>query len=288
MLDILKRRIFCVAFGEGRFSCCWSLSPESHREAPARRTDVSREPPALTAVSENRILAALPHVDVERLLPHLEPIPLALGQVLHGAGQRRRHLYFLTEGIAARIYETEAGASAAFAFTGNEGVVGVASFLGGESMPSRAVVISPGFAYRLDECLLQREFAHDGPLPHALLRYTRSLFTQTGQIAVCNRRHSLEQQFCRLMLSCLDRLPSNELTMTQELIASLLGVRRESVTDIAGMLQRAGRIHYHRGHIAVLDRAGLEAHACECYRAVKLDLDRLPGRGSAAGTPGRQ
>ena len=262
--------------------------PLSHREAPARRVDASRGPLALAAARKNCILAALPRADVERLLPHLEPVPLALGQVLHGAGQRRRHLFFLTAGIVARIYETEAGASAAFAFTGNEGVVGVASFLGGESMPNRAVVISPGFAYRLDECLLQREFAHDGPLPHALLRYTRSLFTQTGRIAVCNRRHSLEQQFCRLMLSCLDRLPSNELTMTQELISSLLGVRRESVTDVAGKLQRAGHIHYHRGHIAVLDRAGLEVHACECYRAVKLDLDGWPGWDSAAGSPGRQ
>jgi CRP-like cAMP-binding protein len=260
----------------------------SHPEAPARRTDASRGPPAPPAGRENRILAALPHGDVERLLPHLEPVPLAPGQVLHGAGQRRRHLFFLTEGIVARIYETEAGASAAFAFTGNEGAVGVASFLGGESMPSRAVVISPGFAHRLDECLLQSEFAHDGPLPHALLRYTRSLFTQAGQIAVCNRRHSLEQQFCRLMLSCLDRLPSNELTMTQELISSLLGVRRESVTDVAGKLQRAGHIHYHRGHISALDRAGLEAHACECYRAVKLDFDRLLCRGPVAGSLDRQ
>lgn len=263
-------------------------SPLLHAESRTRRSDVSRGALALAAVRQNCILAALPRPDVERMLPHLEPVPLALGQVVHGAGQRRRHLFFLTEGIVARIYETETGASLAFAFTGNEGVVGVASFLGGESMPSRAVVISPGFAYQLDECLLQSEFAHDGPLPHSLLRYTRSLFIQTGQIAMCNRRHSLEQQFCRLMLSCLDRLPSNELTMTQELISTLLGVRRESVTDVAGKLQRAGHIHYHRGHIAVLDRAGLEAHACECYRAVKLDFDRLLGQDSAAGCPGRQ
>ena len=263
-------------------------SPLSHPEARARRTDASRGTLALAAARQNRILAALPRADVERLLPYLEPVPLALGQVLHGAGQRRRHIFFLSEGIVASVYETESGASLAFAFTGNEGVVGVASFLGGESMPSGAVVISPGLAYRLDEYLLQSEFAHDGPLPHSLLRYTRSLFAQAGQIALRNRRHSLEQQFCRLMLSCLDRLPSNELTMTQELISSLLGVRRESVTDVAGKLQRAGHIHYHRGHIAVLERAGLEAHACECYRAVRLDFDRLLGRDSAAGGQGRQ
>ena len=263
-------------------------SPLSHRESRTHRTDASRGPVALPAARQNRILAALPRADVERLLPHLEPVRLAPGQVLHGAGQRRRHLFFLTEGIVARIYETETGASAAFAFTGNEGVVGVASFLGGESMPSRAVVISPGSAYRLDECLLQGEFAQDGPLPHSLLGYTRSVLTQTGQIAVCNRRHSLERQFCRLMLSCLDRLPSNDLTMTQELISSLLGVLRESVTEVAGELQRAGHIHYHRGHISVADRAGLEARACECYRALKRDIDRLPVRGSASGSLGRQ
>lgn len=155
-------------------------------------------------------------------------------------------------------------------------MIGVASFLGGESMPSQAVVISPGYAYRLDARLLTSEFEHNGPLPQLLLCYTQSLLAQTWQIAACNGRHSLEQQFCRLLLSFLDRLPSHELTMTQELISALLGVRRESITEVAGKLQRAEEIHYRCGHIAVLDRARLEARACECYRVIKREDERAP------------
>jgi CRP-like cAMP-binding protein len=236
----------------------------------------------------NRILAALPRADFDRVLARLEPVTMPSGWVVHEAGERQGGLYFPTEGIVARLYETEAGATAAFAFTGNEGVIGVASFLGGESTPSRAVVIAPGFAYRLDSRVLATEFEHDGPLPQMLLHYTQSLLAQAGQIAACNGRHSLEQQFCRLILSFLDRLPSNELVMTQELISSLLGVRRESITEIAGKLQHAGAIHYRRGHIAVIDRKGLEARACECYRTLRRDLDQLRVARSAPRIPTRQ
>ena len=191
------------------------------------------------------------------------------------AGSRRLTATSLTAGIVSRFYVTENGASAGFAVTGSEGVIGVASFLGGESTPSQAVVLSAGYAYRLGADLLKNEFEHDGPLPHLLLRYTQALIAQTGQIAVCNRHHSLEQRLCRWILSCLDRLPSNELTMTQELIADMLGVRREGVTEAAGKLQKAGLIHYSRGRIAVLDRPQLEARVCECYAVVKREYDRL-------------
>ena len=245
---------------------------------------------ASTSPTQNHILAALRPDDLGRLLHHLEPFPLPLGWISHAAGQKEKHLFFLTEGIVSRMYETETGASAAFAFTGREGVIGVASFLSGESGPGQAVVISPGYAYRLDARMLTSEFEHDGPLPRLLLRYTQALIMQTGQIAMCNRRHTLEQQLCRLILCCLDRLPSNELMMTQELIARLLGVRRESVTEVAGKLQQAGKITYHRGHIAIVDRAQLKAHACECYEVVKREFDRLRlaedsiGRGGVART----
>jgi CRP-like cAMP-binding protein len=236
--------------------------------------------------TQNHILAALPPDDLKRLLPHLELVTLPLGWVVHGAGQRQKFLFFLTEGIVSRIYETETGDSAAFAFTGNEGVIGVASFLGGESTLSQAVVISPGFAFRLEARLLQIEFEHDSPLPRLLLRYTQALIAQIGQSVVCNRRHSVEQQLCRLILSCLDRLPSNELTMTQELIAALLGVRRESVTEAAGKLQQAGLILYRRGHIAALDRRQLEAHACECYGVVRGKLGQLSFQKNTIGHTG--
>ena len=172
---------------------------------------------------QNHLLAALPADDYERLLPHLEPVPLPLGWTVHGAGDREKYLYFLTAGIVSRFCVTESGASTEFAVTGREGVIGVASFLGGESTPSQAVVLSAGHAYRLGADLLKNEFEHDGPLPHLLLRYIQALITQIGQIAACNRHHSLEQQLCRWILSCLDRLPSNELTMTQKLIARYAG-----------------------------------------------------------------
>jgi CRP-like cAMP-binding protein len=224
---------------------------------------------------QNHLLAALSLVDYERLLPDLELVPLPLGWTIHGAGDREKYLYFLTTGIVSRFYVTANGASAEFAVTGSEGVIGVASFLGGESTPSQAVVLSAGFAYRLRADLLKDEFEHNGPLLQLLLRYTQALIAQAGQIAVCNRHHSLKQQLCRWILSCLDRLPSNELTMTHDLIASMLGVRREGITDAAGKLQKAGLIHTSRGHIAVLDRPQLEAQACECYAVVKREYDRL-------------
>ena len=235
------------------------------------------------APRQNHLLAALPPQDYERLLPDLEPVPLPLGWAVHRAGDREEYLYFLTAGIVSRFRVTENGESAEFALTGNEGVIGVASFLGGESMPSQAVVLSPGYAYRLGADVLKYEFEHDGPLVHLLLRYTLALIPQTGQIAVCNRHHSLEQQLCRWLLSSLDRSPSSELTMTQELIADMLGVRREGVTEAAGRRQKAGLIRYSRGHIAVLDRPRLEAQVCECYTVIKREYDRLLTPGGTLG-----
>jgi len=200
---------------------------------------------------------------------------LPLGRTVHRAGDLEKYLYFLTAGIVSRFCATKNGASAECALTGSEGVIGVASFLGGAGTPCGAVVLSAGYAYRLEAELLKDEFEHGGPLAHLLLLYTQALLTQTGQIAVCNRLHSLEQQLCRWLLSSLDRLPSNELAVTHELIAHELGVRREGVTEAAGRLQKAGLIHYARGHIAVLDRPGLEAQACECYAVIKREYDRL-------------
>jgi CRP-like cAMP-binding protein len=224
---------------------------------------------------QNHLLAALPVEDYDDLLPDLEPVPLPLGWSIHGPGDREKDLYFLTAGIVSRFYVMQNGESAEFALTGREGVIGIASFLGGESTPTQAVVLSAGYAYRLRADLLKKEFERGGPLQHLLLRYTMALVAQTGQIAVCNRHHTLEQRLCRWILSCLDRLRSNELTMTQELIADMLGVRREGITGAAGNLQKAGLIHCARGHIAVLDRARLEAHACECYAVVKREYDRM-------------
>ena len=224
---------------------------------------------------QNQLLAALPPEDYARLLPALQPVPLPVGWTVHNAGDREKYLYFPTAGIVSRFYVMEDGASAHFALTGSEGAIGVASFLGGQSTPSQAVVLSAGHAYRLGAHLLKNEFEHDGLLPQLLLRYIQALIAQTGQVAVCNRHHSLEQQLCRWILSSLDRLPSNELTMTQDLISDMLGVRRESVTDAAGKLQKAGLIRYSRGHIVVLDRPRLEAQVCECYAVVKREYDRL-------------
>jgi CRP-like cAMP-binding protein len=224
---------------------------------------------------ENRLLAALPLEDYVRLLPKLEPVSLPRGWTVHSPRDREKYLYFLTAGIVSKFQMTESGASTGFAITGSEGVIGVALFLGGESTLSDAVVLSAGYAYRLRADVVKDEFKHGGRLPYLLLRYTQALMEQTGQIAVCNRHHTLEQQLCRWILSCLDRLPSNELTMTQEMIAEMLGVRREGVTEAAGRLQKAGVIHYSRGHIAVLDRPRLEARACECYAVVKEEYARL-------------
>jgi len=246
-----------------------------HPETRLASSDTERALSAQRTPRRNHLLAALPLADYERLLPNLEPVPLPLGWTVHRAGDSEKHLYFLTAGIVSRFYVTQSGESTEFAVTGSEGVIGVASFLGGESTPSQATVVSPGYSYRLAADVLKSEFEHDGPLPHVLLRYAQALIAQTGQVAVCNRHHSLEQQLCRWILSCLDRLPSNELTMTQERIADVLGVRRESVTEAAGKLQKAGLLHCRRGHIAVVDRRRLETHVCECYAVVKREYQRL-------------
>jgi CRP-like cAMP-binding protein len=224
---------------------------------------------------QNHLLDALPAAEYERLFPHLELVPMPLGDVLYESGDELHHVHFPTTCIVSLLYVMENGASAEIAVIGNEGIVGVALFMGGGTMPNRAVVQSAGHAYRLRGPSLQQEFNRYGALHHLLLRYIQALITQTAQTAACNRHHSEDQQLCRWLLLSLDRLPSNELTMTQELIANMLGVRRESVTEVAGKLQHAGLIHYSRGRITVLDRPGLEARACECYEVVKKEFDRL-------------
>jgi CRP-like cAMP-binding protein len=224
---------------------------------------------------QNHLLAALPAQEYARLLPDLVPLPLPRDWTIHGGGDREQDLYFLTSGIVSRACVMNDGMSTKFAVTGNEGAIGVALFLGGGGTSSEAVVLSPGYAYRLGANLVRSEFEHYGALPRMLLRYTQALITQTGQSAACNRHHSLVQRLCRWILSCLDRLPSNELAITQEVIAGLLGARRESVTEAAAGLQRAGVIRCRRGRIAVLDRPQLEARACECYTVVKREYARL-------------
>ncbi|MBE0595452.1 MAG: Crp/Fnr family transcriptional regulator [Gemmatimonadales bacterium] len=224
---------------------------------------------------QNHLLAALAAVVGERIFPRLELVPMPLGHVLYESGSELRHVYFPTTSIVSLLYVMLDGASAEIAVVGNDGIIGVALFMGGETMPNRAVVQSAGHAYRLSGSLLKEEFGRSGELQHLLLRYTQALLTQMAQTAVCNRHHSLDQQLCRWLLLSLDRLPSNELVMTQELIANMLGVRREGVTEAAGNLQRAGLIEYSRGRITVLDRAGLEARACECYAVVRKESDRL-------------
>jgi len=224
---------------------------------------------------QNHLLAALPNTDYERLLPDLELVPLPLGWAVYEAGGHLGYLYFPTTSIVSLLYVMEDGSSAEIAVTGHDGLVGIALFMGGESTPSRAVVQSAGYGYRLKASILKREFALGGQLQHLALRYTQALITQMAQTAVCNRHHSVEQQLCRWLLLSLDRLPTNELVMTQELIANMLGVRREGVTEAAGKLQAAGMINYSRGHITVLDRAKLEKQVCECYAVVKRESDRL-------------
>jgi CRP-like cAMP-binding protein len=223
----------------------------------------------------NHLLAALPAEAFARLEPHLEWVPMPLGHAIYESGMQMRHVYFPTTAIVSLLYVMEDGASAEIAVVGNEGMVGISLFMGGETTPNRAVVQSAGHAYRLLGSVLKDEFSRAGPMQHLLLRYTQALMTQMAQTAVCNRHHTLDQQFCRWLLLSLDRLPSNELVMTQELIANMLGVRREGVTEAAGRMQKAGLIDYHRGHITVLDRAGLEARTCECYAVVKKEFDRL-------------
>ena len=213
--------------------------------------------------------------DFDRLAPHLELVPLLLGDVLYESGAKLAHAYFPTSAIISLHYLLEDGGSSEIAGVGNEGVLGVSLFMGGDSTPSRAVVQTGGHGYRIKAALLLEEFNRAGPVLRLLLRYTQALITQMSQTAVCNRHHSVEQQLCRFLLLTLDRLPSNELTMTQELIANMLGVRREGVTQAAGKLQAQGLISYRRGHITVLDRIGLEDTVCECYGVVKKEFARL-------------
>jgi CRP-like cAMP-binding protein len=229
----------------------------------------------LTDPRQNHLLAALPQEDYARLLPELEAVAMPLGHVLYESGAKMRHVYFPTTAIVSLLYVMEDGASAEIAVAGNEGIVGVSLFMGGETTPSRAVVQSAGHGYRMQGQRLKKEFERGSEMQRLLLRYTQALLTQMAQTAVCNRHHSLDQQFCRWLLLSLDRLSSNELVMTQELIANMLGVRREGVTEAAGNVQKAGLIEYRRGHITVLDRPGLEARSCECYAVVKHEYDRL-------------
>jgi CRP-like cAMP-binding protein len=228
---------------------------------------------------DNALLAALPDAELARWLAHLEPVELPLGAVLYEAGNRLTHVYFPTTAIVSLICVMDNGATTEIAIVGNDGVVGVSLFMGGESTTSRAVVQSAGLGYRLKAGQMMEEFNRTGPAMNLLLRYTQALITQMAQTAVCNRHHSLDQQLCRWLLLSLDRLRSNELVVTQELIANLLGVRREGVTEAAGRLHAAGLITYRRGHITVLDRAQLEGRSCECYAVVKREYDRLlPGK----------
>jgi CRP-like cAMP-binding protein len=224
---------------------------------------------------KNRLLAALPEAEWQRWLPQLNLVEMPLGEVLYESGGTLSHVYFPTTAIVSLLYVMENGASAEIAVVGNEGLVGVSLFMGGESTPSRAVVQSAGQGIRLEARSMKSEFNRAGPALHLLLRYTQALITQMAQTAVCNRHHSVDQQLCRWLLLSLDRLEGDELVMTQELIANMLGVRREGVTAAAFSLQQAGLIRYARGHITVLSRAGLEKRTCECYAVVKKEYDRL-------------
>jgi CRP-like cAMP-binding protein len=224
---------------------------------------------------KNQLLASLPPDVWLRWQPQLEAVDLALGQVLYESGRTLSHVYFPTTAIVSLLYVMENGASAEIAVVGFEGVVGISLFMGGESTPSRAVVQSAGQGYRMKSHVIKEEFNHSHPVMHLMLRYTQALITQMAQTAVCNRHHALDQQLCRWLLLSLDRLRGNDLVMTQELIANMLGVRREGVTEAALRLQKAGLISYARGHIKVLDRPGLERRTCECYAVVKTEYDRL-------------
>jgi CRP-like cAMP-binding protein len=236
-------------------------------------------PKSVSAASQspqdNRLLAALPQASFDKLLPFLETVSMPLGMSVYESGGAQGYVYFPTTAIVSLLYVLENGSSAEIAVTGNEGLVGIALFMGGETTPSRAVVQSAGEGFRLRASVLKKEFETAGALQHLLLRYTQALITQMAQTAVCNRHHSLDQQLCRWLLLSLDRLPGNDLVMTQELIANMLGVRREGVTEAAGKLQAEGLIEYSRGRITVLDRQHLEACVCECYSVVKKEYDRL-------------
>jgi len=230
---------------------------------------------------QNHLLDALPADQYGVLFSQLELVPMLTGEVLHESGEELRYVYFPTTSIVSKFYVSENGASTEIAVIGNEGIIGISLFMGGGSMPNRAVVRNEGYAYRLRRHLFMQALGrpdlgrHDRTLEHVLLRYTQALITQMAQTAVCNRHHSITQQLCRWLLQSLDRLSSDELTITQEMIAGMLGVRREGVTEAARKLQKAGFIDYHRGHITVLDRQGLETQVCECYQVVKKEFDRL-------------
>ncbi|MFL9909784.1 Crp/Fnr family transcriptional regulator [Paraburkholderia sp. RL17-337-BIB-A] len=224
---------------------------------------------------DNHLLSVLPKAEWERIAPHLVELDMPLGEVVYESGDRLDYVYFPTTAIVSLLYVMEDGASAEIAIVGNEGLIGIALFMGGETTPSRAVVQSAGLAYRLGAHILKEEFHRAGPVQRLLLRYTQALITQMAQTAVCNRHHSIDQQLCRWLLLSVDRLPSNELRMTQELIANMLGVRRSGVTEAAMKLQDAGLIRYSYGHIEVIDRPGLEARVCECYGVVRREFDRL-------------
>ncbi|MBC7622305.1 MAG: Crp/Fnr family transcriptional regulator [Aeromicrobium sp.] len=231
--------------------------------------------PAADSPKANHLLAALPAAEWSRWLPQLELVDLPLGNVIYESGATMRHAYFPITAIVSLLYVMENGASAEIAVVGNEGVVGIALFMGGGSTPSRAVVQSAGKSYRIKAGAMVEEFNQSGPVMHLMLRYTQALIAQMAQTAVCNRHHSLDQQLCRWLLLSVDRLPGSELAMTQELIANMLGVRREGVTEAALKLQKSGLIHYARGHIFVIDRVGLEKRTCECYGVVKKEYERL-------------
>ncbi|WP_234413593.1 Crp/Fnr family transcriptional regulator [Ideonella sp. A 288] len=232
-------------------------------------------PPVQSAPQRNQLLAALPPAEFDRWMPHLEWVAMPLGQVIYESGTAQHHVYFPTTAIVSLLYVMENGASAEIAVVGNEGIIGISLFMGGDTTPSRAVVQSAGEGYRLRAPMMKQEFDLAGPVMHLLLRYTQALITQMAQTAVCNRHHTLDQQLCRWLLLSLDRLPGSELAMTQELISNMLGVRREGVTAAALKLQDSGLIRYARGRISVLDRPGLEARTCECYAVVKKEYDRL-------------
>jgi len=233
------------------------------------------EPHVPAKRTENQLLAALSDAECERLRPHLETVDMPLGEVVYESGRTLDYVYFPVDSIVSLLYVLENGASAEIAVVGKDGVVGISIFMGGESTPSRAVVQSAGRALRLPARVMKQEFTRGGSMQHLMLRYTQALITQMAQTAVCNRHHSLEQQLCRWLLLSIDRLPSSEITMTQELIANMLGVRREGVTEAAGKLQKAGVISYRRGHIKVLDRKQLEHMSCECYEVVRRETSRL-------------
>ncbi|WP_373510244.1 Crp/Fnr family transcriptional regulator [Thiocapsa sp.] len=237
--------------------------------------DPHTQPPAREGRTQNHLLAVLPEPLYERLFPHLTLVALPLGEALYESGGSLRHVYFPTTAIVSLLCVMESGASAEIAVVGKEGLVGVAILLGGETMPNRAVVQSEGQAYRMNSEVFKQKFNRSGPLHRLLLRYTLALLTQMAQTAVGNRHHTVDQQLCRWLLLSLDRLPSDELHMTQELIANMLGVRREGVTEAAGRLQKARLVEYRRGHIKVLDRPDLEAPVCECYEVVKKEFDCL-------------